>query len=128
VDEKTTFESGAQSSGKVERFDLVPRNFLQRVAARFGLGMAKYGERAYRKGLRDRAFIIDRMNHLQQHIQAYVAPQSVGEVMDDNLAAIGWAAAFLCEVEADPVGAQILVKIRAERGHSIQVSVKRGDK
>jgi hypothetical protein len=127
ADDIKRFESGAESSGAVLRYDLVPRNFLERVAARFGLGEAKYGELAYRKGLRDRAFIIDRLNHLQQHLQAYIAPQNVDEAMDDNLAAIGWAAAFLCEVEADRVGAQILFKIRAERGQSIQVKVKRGD-
>lgn len=126
TDKLKRFASGAESSGVVLRFDLIPRNFLQRLAARFGLGETKYGERAYRKGLRDRAFIIDRLNHLQQHVQAYVAPQTVDEALDDNLAAIGWAAAFLCEVEADRIGAQILFKIRAERGQSIQVNVKRG--
>ncbi len=121
-----TFESGAQSSAYVERYDLVPRNFLRRVAARFARGAAKYGDLGYRKGLRDREYILDRMNHLQEHVQAYVAPQSVEEATDDNLGAIAWAAAFLCEVEGDRIGAQILMKIRAERGQSIQVHV-RGD-
>ncbi len=126
MDEKKIFASGAQSSGRVARYDLVPRNFLRRVAERFGLGVGKYGERCYRNGLRDREFILDRLNHLQQHVQAYLAPQNVDEALDDNLAAIGWAAAFLCEVEADRIGAQIMMKIRAERGQSIQVRVKRG--
>ena len=125
-DSVKTYASGAQSSGDVARFDLVPRRFLERVARRFGLGAGKYGERKYRTGLRDREFIIERMNHLQQHVQAYLAPQNVEEAMDDNLAAIGWAAAFLCEVEADREGAKILWAIRAERGQSIQVHVKRG--
>ena len=126
MDEVKTFKSGAQSSGNVARFDLVPRGFIERVARRFGLGASKYGERNYRDGLRDREYILDRMNHLQQHMQAYLAPQNVDEAVDDNLAAIGWAAAFLCEVEADRKGAVILMKIRAERGRSIQVHVKRG--
>lgn len=109
------FASGAESSGCVVRFDLVPRRFLERVAARFGLGAGKYGERKYRNGLRDRAFIVDRLNHLQHHVQALLAPQSEEEFLDDNLGAIGWAAAFLCEVEADPEGAKILEGIRMER-------------
>lgn len=125
-DGKKTFTSGAQSSGDVARFDLVPRTFLERVARRFGVGAEKYGDMRYRKGLRDREFILERLNHLQQHVQAYLAPQAVTEAVDDNLAAIGWAAAFLCEVEADRVGAQILMRIRAERGRNIQVRVQRG--
>ena len=112
---KVQFASGAQSSGSACRFDLIPRSFLERVANRFGLGAAKYGERRYRKGLRDRAFILDRLNHLQEHVQALLAPQSADELLDDNLGAIGWAAAFLSEVEADPVGARILEEIRRER-------------
>lgn len=118
-----TFSSGAQSSGDVARFDLVPRNFVERLARRFGRGAAKYGDLNYRNGLRDREYILDRMNHLQQHVQQYLAPQNVDEALDDNLAAIGWAAAFLCEVEADRKGAAILFQIRAERGQSIQVRV-----
>lgn len=124
--QKKVFPSGATSSGDVPRFDLVPRSFVERVARRFGLGAGKYGDFQYRKGLRDREYILDRLNHLQMHVQRYVAPQTVDEAMDDNLAAIGWAAAFLCEVEADPVGAVILMEIRTERAHGIKVRVEKG--
>lgn len=110
------FASGAMSSGKALRFDLVPRRFLERVAKRFGLGAEKYGERMYRKGLRDRAFIVDRLNHLQGHVQALLAPLNSLELVDDNVGAIGWAAAFLAEVEADAEGCKILEDIRKERG------------
>ncbi len=127
VSERTkTYASGAQSSADVARFDLVPRAFLERVARRFGVGAQKYGDLQYRAGLRDREYILDRMNHLQQHVQAYLAPQTVEEAVDDNLAAIGWAAAFLCEVEADRDGAKILYAIRAERGRSIRAHIKDG--
>lgn len=127
ADAQKRFASGAASSGNVVRFDLLPRRFLERVASRFGLGAKKYGERKYRKGQRDRAFIVDRLNHLQQHWQAYLAPETMEDWQDDNLGAIGWAVAFLCEVEADPVGAQILERIRAERGiGAVRLTVKRG--
>lgn len=116
TDGKIAFASGAQSSGKALRFDLIPRVFLERVAERFGIGAEKYGERMYRNGLRDREFILDRMNHLQGHIQALLSPQNAMERIDDNLGAIGWAAALLSEVEADAEGSKILEAIRKERG------------
>jgi hypothetical protein len=116
AEQLTTFASGAQSSGDVARFDLVPRGFLERVARRFGLGAKKYGDQAYRAGLADRAFILERLNHAQQHLQALMAPKNAEEWDDDNLAALGWFCAFMTEVEAHPEGKLILNVIREERG------------
>ena len=111
-----TFASGAQSSGNVVRFDLVPRGLIERIARRFGLGAEKYGERKYQDGLADRAFIVERMNHAQQHLLALLSPQSAEEWDDDNAGALGWFCGFITEVEAHPEGKAILDSIRAERG------------
>ncbi|MHB8303621.1 MAG: dATP/dGTP diphosphohydrolase domain-containing protein [Acidobacteriaceae bacterium] len=111
-----TFASGAVSAWVGLRYDLVPRALWERLARRFGLGAAKYGELNYRKGLRDREYILDRLNHLQTHLQAYLAPKNAQEFEDDNLGAMAWACAFLCEVEEDKQGRLVLAKIRAERG------------
>lgn len=111
-----TFQSGAQSSGKALRFDLIPRSLLRRLALRFGLGAEKYPEFNYRKGLTDKQFILDRINHLQEHFHAYLAPENDAERTDDNLGGIAWGCAFLCEVEAHPEGKKIIDQIRSERG------------
>ena len=116
MDDIKTFESGAASSGEAARFDLIPRSILQKLALRFGLGARKYGERKYRAGLADKDFIVDRLNHLQAHMQALLAPQTSAEFYDDNVGAMAWACAFLSEVEADKKGRIILAQIRAERG------------
>lgn len=118
------FESGARSSEEALRYDLVPRNFLRRLAARFTLGAKKHGDTNYRKGLRDRAYITDRINHLQEHFQAYLRPESDAERTDDNLAAIAFGVAFLMEVEADAVGQVILEQMRgiSEPSHPLRLS------
>jgi hypothetical protein len=106
----------AQSSHVANRYDLTPRNFIERVGQRFALGDIKYPPFNYRNGLTDRKFIIERINHLQEHFYAYMWPRNNDEWNDDNLAAIGWSIAFLMEVEDDPIGRGILEEIRSNRG------------
>lgn len=112
---KINFKSGAASSGCVTRFDLLPRVFLERVAERFKIGSLKYGDFNYRKGFRDKAFIIDRINHIQEHFNAFLAPSCQEQRDDDNLAAVGWGIAFLMELSYSSEGQKILDEIRAER-------------
>lgn len=112
----STFRSGAQSSGNALRYDLIPRSFLRRVALRFGMGAEKYPPFNYRSGLADKEYILDRINHLQEHFQGYIAPENEDDLTDDNLGAIAWGCAFLCEVEAHPEGKKIVDEIRRERG------------
>lgn len=103
-------ESAALSSYVSTRYDLIPRLFLERVAARFELGTKKYPPFNYSHGLSDKAYIIDRLNHLQEHVQALLWPKNEEELLDDNEAAIGWATAFLTLCDK-----KMLKAIREER-------------
>lgn len=102
------FTSGAKSSGKLPRFDLIPWHyFAARLARRYELGLEKYSEDNWKKGLHDPAFILDRANHMLEHahraverlrlyLNNYKSPQ---ECMDDDLAAVIWGAIFLMAAE-----------------------------
>lgn len=114
-----TFESGAKSSGQAVRYDLLPREFLRRVAQRFTEGSVKYEDFNYRKGFGDEAFIRDRINHLQEHLNAFITPQNNEEYKDDNLAAIGWAVAILIELDSTEHGHKLLSEIRAKTANRI---------
>jgi len=117
-DDIVIFTSNAKSSGKVPRFDLIPRVALEKLARRFELGARKYGEFNYKQAfLDDKDFIIDRLNHLQQHVQALLSPSRANEWDDDNIGAILWAAAMLAELEATNIN--LLNLIREEREHAI---------
>lgn len=66
--EKHVFTSGATSSGRKPRYDLIPTWALERIARRFELGAEKYGVDNWQQGLRDREFIFDRINHAIEHL------------------------------------------------------------
>ena len=89
-------KSGARSSKIALRFDLIPPIFINRTARRFTIGFEKYGEGNYQKGLRDREFLQDRLNHLQEHLYLFLKE---GNEKDDNLAAIAWCVSILMEAE-----------------------------
>jgi hypothetical protein len=104
-----THPSGAGSSHQSLRHDLIPRELKDLLARRYTLGEATYGAYAYRKGLRDRAFIVDRIGHLHEHLNKLFQPcADDGDSFADNLGAVGWALGFLAEVWADPQGRSIL--------------------
>lgn len=95
-DDISTHKSGAKSSHGALRFDLVPPIFIRRTAERFTIGSEKYGDHNYRKGFRDREFLLDRLNHLQEHLYKFI---NEGNETDDNLAAIAWCVAIFMEAE-----------------------------
>lgn len=78
------FESGAKSSERKPRYDLIPVSALEREAVRMAAGADTHGENNYRKGKDDPSFIKDRINHLIEHALKYAA----GDRSDDHLAAI----------------------------------------
>lgn len=67
-DDRHIFPSGASSSGRKPRFDLIPTYALTRMARRFEEGATKYGVNNWQKGLSDSGFIIDRLNHAIEHL------------------------------------------------------------
>jgi hypothetical protein len=61
-----TFESGAQRSKIMPRFDLIPETALVRLAGRYEVGLP-YGEHNYKLGLP----FDDTYNHIVSHLLAY---------------------------------------------------------
>jgi len=93
---------------KAPDYHLIPTIALRRLAERFALGEIRKGEKAWNAGskfqdvLTNRAFIIERLNHVIDHamkLRDEVNSNSFGE--DDNAGAIAWAGAFLiCATDA----------------------------
>lgn len=95
-DKEATFKSGAKRSEVAPRYDLIPRAGLRRLAARYTMGAAKYGEYNWQKGLADREYVAQFKAHLFAHMLDFMED---GCEKDDNLAAIAWGAMALMEVE-----------------------------
>lgn len=94
INDKHTFISGAASSGKLPSYHLIHTNLLDRFARRLDEGAAKYGPRNYRKGLKDKEFILDRLNHAIKHLK--LAQERIEldiRATDDDLAGV------LCNVQ-----------------------------
>lgn len=68
IDDRHAFASGAMSSGNKPRYDLIPLWALARIARRFELGAGKYGEDNWQRGVADKPFIVDRINHAIEHL------------------------------------------------------------
>jgi hypothetical protein len=104
------FASGAKSSEHKLRYDLIPWHiFADRLAKRYTDGAVKYGEFNWQKGLRERAYVLDRANHTLAHLHRAVElirerslGAESGDMMapvafddDDDLAAAMWGIIFL---------------------------------
>ena len=95
------FTSGAKSSKVKPRYDLLPERGLRLGANRFQYGANSHGERNYIKGdLRgstpDPAFVLDRMNHLFEHLSKFMLTRQT-----KDLEAIICNALMLAELHAD---------------------------
>ena len=100
INDKQVFESRAASSGNVPGFDMLPYVFLYRTAKRFDLGAKKYSKFNYRKGLKDKAFILDRLNHAFSHLKLAMDLIEAGIPFgDDNLGAVACNIAMAMEYE-----------------------------
>lgn len=94
------FQSRAASSGNVPGYDMLPEVFLDRTAKRFDLGAKKYSKFNYRKGLHDKAFVIDRLNHAFQHLKKAIdLIENDKPFDDDNLGAVACNIAMAMEYE-----------------------------
>jgi hypothetical protein len=94
------FKSGATSSEQHPPYDLIPMNFLRRTAVRFGLGAVKHGRFNYVKGLQDKEFIQDRLNHAFVHLKNAMDQIERGEIYtDDDLGAIAVNVAMAMEYQ-----------------------------
>lgn len=97
-DQVITFTSGVTSSS-VPRYDLIPTGALNALAERFEIGLRNHSGENWRTGLRDKGYIINRLNHIQEHLRAAI-DKLTGVRPDDgdnDAAAIMWGGAILCE-------------------------------
>lgn len=99
--DKWVSRSGATSSGKLAGYDMIPEIFLTRVAQRFSLGEKKHGKFNYRKGLRDKEYILERLNHALLHLKLATDQIQQGVMYDDDdLGAVGCNIAMAMEYQA----------------------------
>jgi hypothetical protein len=110
-------ESGATSSHVPLRYDLIPRQLLECAAERYTIGEKIHSERGYQKGLSDRNFIINRINHIQEHWNKILHPHPKEDYsaveFRGNIGAMLWGLGFLLEVEDYGPGKQVLMDILA---------------
>lgn len=105
TDDKHVFSSGASSSGNKPRYDLIPQRPMIRVARRFGEGAQKHGENNWRKGLKDRAFLLDRANHAFEHLHNLISKGLAWDPSeDDDAAAVILNMMFIMEAQEDNNG------------------------
>lgn len=121
--DKYMHPSGATSSHVARRYDLIPREGLDVLADRYGEGAKLHGDRNYLSGLADKQFILDRINHIQEHYtkmlnmrssdkeykEVYENSIDVANAIKEHLGAIMWGVCFLAQVLEHPEGSRILI-------------------
>lgn len=83
------FESGAKSSGNLPPYECLTETFIDRCARRMELGAKNYGKHNWKKGARDKEFILNRLRHACKHLGLLM--QSIDEnipTFDDDAAAV----------------------------------------
>jgi hypothetical protein len=90
--------SGATSSALKPEYRLVPFAAIKRIGQRLTDGAKKHGEGNWEKALDDRAFMMDRANHLIEHAYRAINKLQRGiftDDDDDDLGGVGANLAFL---------------------------------
>lgn len=100
MDRKSPFKSGASSSGSLPMYDAISIHLLDRLAARLSHGAEKHGKYNYRKGLNDKEFILDRLNHAFRHLKLAIDSIENEEISeDDDLGAVLCGIQFAIEYQ-----------------------------
>jgi len=78
------YESGARKESNLGkgRYDLIPPSALRRLAMRYHVGVEKYGERNWEKGLLFSRYVDSGIRHFIQYL--------LGDTTEDHLAAVAW--------------------------------------
>lgn len=96
--DKVTHTSGATSSA-CHDYAQIPISALDALAARFEYGEKKHGRDNWRKGLHDKTYVVERLNHVIRHAKL-LADKLMGLAQwdeDDDAGAILWGGAFAAE-------------------------------
>jgi hypothetical protein len=98
LEDKVTHACGATSS-ECPDFAQIPLTALIALANRFKLGEAKHGRDNWRKGLSDKRYVIERLNHVAFHAMklAHKIENGLPLDTDDDAGAIMWGGAFAVE-------------------------------
>lgn len=100
------FLSGAKSSGHKPPYECLTPTLLRRAALRMQLGM-HYGKHNWKKGVRDKNFILDRLNHAMEHLMnAMQQIDNATEMGDDDLAAVVVNCMFAMEYQLYDIPSQ----------------------
>lgn len=121
--EKQVFSSGATSSKNLPSYNLIEIEFLDRLAMRMDLGAVKHGKFNYRKGLKDKEFILDRLNHAIRHIR--LAQNAIEEgisTIDDDLG--GAAASLMMAMAYQRVNNLLPTSITGEEATHIPLDIR----
>lgn len=96
--DKVTHACGATSSVCPD-FAQIPTAALMSLANRYKLGEAKHGRDNWRKGLSDKRYVIERLNHVIFHAKKLADKIENGLPLDDDddAGAIMWGGAFAVE-------------------------------
>jgi hypothetical protein len=103
--EQIAMAGGKAASSKIPRFDYIPTIALEMTAARFELGVARKGDKAWnalsnnQEVLTDKEFLIERCAHIIHHAlklrDKLQANDLEGMSKDDDASAIVWGGMFL---------------------------------
>lgn len=95
------FESGAKSSGNLPPYECLTETFIDRCARRMEVGMKNYGKHNWKKGARDKEFILDRLRHIQKHLHKLIVEIDLDlSMQDDDAAAIAVNTMFVMEYQS----------------------------
>lgn len=87
MDDIKEFESGAKSSGNFPPYECLTETFIDRCARRMEVGINNYGKHNWKKGARDKEFILDRLRHARKHLGLLMREIDMDQMMRDDDAA-----------------------------------------
>lgn len=100
-EEELIAHSCGATSSKVADYAQIPHHALKRLADRLSFGEKKHGRDNWKKGLKDKSYLIDRLNHTICHIYTLIdkleRDDFEGIKKDDDASAIMWGGMFACE-------------------------------
>lgn len=133
VEEKVSYNSKAQSSGKALPVHLIEFSFFERLGERFLNGQAKgYADINYKQCLTinediltlDIAYVRDRYNHGIEHM---LKIRSHGVTPDDNVGGVLWAMNFLCFIIQNGFDIHRVLTPRYENERTITINLNEAD-
>lgn len=101
------FESGASTSGDLPPYETLTLEFLRRCAFRMKLGM-HYGKHNWKKGAKDKEFILNRLSHAVEHLYKAMAQIDNNTISDDDdLAAVCVNCMFAMEYQYNTISNEL---------------------